>query len=157
MIAEHLPDELRAREVTVVRVLDATPEEVWDAWTEPAAFAAWFSTPPFSTPASTVEMDVRVGGQWHATQVSSEDDTELPFAGVYREVEEPTRLVFTFEDVGDRSNPNIEVATVTLRETDAGTEMTFHQTGHLPPEQYELLAQGYGRFFDQLESYLAQD
>ena len=60
-------------------------------------------------------MDVRVGGQWHATQVSEIDDTELPFVGVYREVDEPSRLVFTFEDPGDRSNPNVEVATVTLR------------------------------------------
>jgi uncharacterized protein YndB with AHSA1/START domain len=151
---EYVPDELRAREVTVVRHLDATPEEVWRAWTEPAEFASWFCTPPFSTPASAVEMDVRVGGQWHATQVSSVDDTELPFVGVYREIEEPTRLVFTFEDVGDRSNPNVEVATVTLKETDAGTDMTFRQAGHMPPEQYQLLAEGYSRFFDQLEQYI---
>lgn len=47
---------------------------------------------------------------------------------------------------------------MTLRDAgDGKTEMTLHQEGHLPAEQYPLLAEGYGRFFDQLERVIAEE
>jgi uncharacterized protein YndB with AHSA1/START domain len=143
------------REVSIVRLFDAPRERVWRAWTEPEEFASWFSTPPNTTPASGVAMDVRPGGTWRATQVSSVDGTELPFVGTYREVREPERLVFTFEDPEDRSAPYFETATVTLSALDGRTEMAFEQIGHLPEEQYPLLEKGYAGFFDQLALHLA--
>lgn len=141
--------------VTVSRTLDAPRELVWRAWTEPERFASWFGTPPFVTPSSRVAMDVRPGGQWEATQVSVENGMELPFAGVYREVVPPERLVFTFENTADRTDPNIEIATVTFADLGGRTEMVLHQVGHLPEEQYGLLAIGYARFFDRLAEHLA--
>lgn len=57
------------REVTVTRVFDAPRELLWRSWTEPARFARWFFTPPFTTPVETVAMDVRPGGRWRASQV----------------------------------------------------------------------------------------
>lgn len=155
MMPEQAPDELAAREVTIKRHLLAAPDVVWAAWTQPWQFARWFGTPPFSTPASTVGMDLKVGGQWHATQVSSDGETELPFVGVYRELDEPSRLVFTFENPGDRSDPNVELVTVTLERAADGTDMTLHQVGHMPADQYPLLAEGYSQFFDRLEQHLA--
>lgn len=144
-----------ATSVTVTRTFDAPPEALWRAWTEPDHFAHWFFTPPFATPEDTVAMDVRPGGEWRATQLSAEDGTELPFVGRYREVVEPERLVLTFEDPQGR-DPNVEVVTVTFRDLGRGkSDMTLHQEGHLPPEQYPLLEQGYSRFFDNLASYLA--
>lgn len=143
-------------DVEVTRLLDAPREAVWDAWTKPSLFAQWFGTPPFVTPVSTVHMDVRPGGHWGATQVSEADDVELPFLGSYREVDPPERLVFTFEDPADRADPNVEVATLTLVDRDHQTQMTFHQVGHLPAEQYAQLREGYERFFDRLAEVLAQ-
>jgi len=143
-------------EVTVERFLDAPRELVWRAWTEPARFAQWFGTPPFSTPESSVFMDVRPGGEWRATQVSAEDGTQLPFAGHYQEVAEPERLMFSFENPENRGDPNVEVVTLTLRERNGGTEMVMRQQGHLPEEQYRLLYEGYSRFFDRLEEYLGR-
>ena len=142
-------------DVEVTRLLDAPREVVWGAWTTPRLFARWFFTPPFSTPESTVHMDVRPGGRWGATQVSETDDVELPFLGSYREVEPPERLVFTFEDPADRADPNVEVVTVTLLERGAQTQMTLHQVGHLPAEQYGMMREGYSRFFDNLAELLA--
>ena len=88
--------------------------------------------------------------------VSEEDGSELPFAGHYREVVEPERLVLTFDDVDDPDNPNVEVLTVTFTDLGGKTEVVAHQAGHMPPEQYEALEQGYGTFFDQLAAHLAQ-
>jgi uncharacterized protein YndB with AHSA1/START domain len=143
------------REVTITRVFDAPRELVWKAWTEPEHFAAWFGGPPYTTPASTVSMDVRPGGAWQATMVSDEDGSELPFSGVYREVVEPERLVLTFEDPSDPSNPDVEVLTVTFTDLGGKTEVVAHQAGHLPEEEYPRLAEGYGGFFDRLAEHLA--
>ncbi len=143
------------REVTITRVFDAPRELVWKAWTEPEHFAHWFGTPPFTTPVATIELDVRPGGAWRATMVHEEDGTELPFRGVYREVVEPERLVLTFDDVDDPSNPRVEVLTVTFTDLDGKTEVVAHQAGHLPEEEYDALAEGYGGFFDRLAEHLA--
>jgi uncharacterized protein YndB with AHSA1/START domain len=143
-------------EMTVTRILDAPRELVWKAWTEPEQFAKWFGTPPFTTPPSRVSLDVRPGGRWAATMVHETDGTELPFRGEYREVVEPERLVLTFEDVHDESNPLVEVLTVTFTDLDGKTELVAHQAGHMPEEQYDALVEGYGGFFDRLAEHLAQ-
>jgi uncharacterized protein YndB with AHSA1/START domain len=142
------------KQVELRRVLDATPEEVWAAWTTPEGFSAWFGTPPYVTPAEKVRMDLREGGTWRASQVSLEDGSELPFVGTYREISPPSRLVLTFENPLDRSDPNIELATVTLEDLGGRTELIFAQQGHLPEGQYELLAAGYSAFFERLAGHL---
>ena len=152
---EARPQEA-TRSVTITRDFNAPRELVWKAWTEPERFAQWFGTPPFTTPLSTIAMDLRPGGEWRASQVSADGGTVLPFVGVYREIVEPERLVFTFENPDDRSDPNVEVLTVTLRDIAGKTEMVVRQEGHMPAEQYELLKAGYSGFFDQLEKYLAK-
>ena len=144
------------REVTITRVFDAPRELVWKAWTEPEHFSHWFGSPPFTTPLSTISMDVRPGGAWRATMVSQDDGTELPFMGVYREVVEPERLVLTFDDPNDPSNPNVEVLTVTFTDLGDETEVVAHQAGHLPEDEYPKLAEGYSSFFDRLAEHLAQ-
>jgi uncharacterized protein YndB with AHSA1/START domain len=137
----------------IVWRFDAPRETVWREWTEPDRFARWFGTPPFTTPEDRVSMDVRVAGHWGATMVSPEGQ-EMPFAGVYREVEPPERLVMTFEDPSVSSD--VEVATVEFRDVGGATEMTFRQDGHLPEEQYPLLRDGYSAFFDRLEAGLTR-
>jgi len=143
-------------EVTITRIFDAPRRRLWAAWTEPEPFARWFSTPPFTTPVSGVAMDVRVGGEWRATQVSSADGARLPFAGVYKEVTEPERLVLTFENLEDRSDPDFEFLTLTFNDLGDKTELVLRQTGHLPDDEYAFLAEGYSRFFDQLDVYLSE-
>ena len=143
------------RQVTVTRVFDAPRELVWKAWTDPEHFTHWFGAGPYTTPLSTISMDVRPGGGWRASQVSSEDGSEIPFAGVYREVAEPERLVFTFDFSEGEEGSNVEVVTVTLEDLGGGkTKMVVNQAGHLPEEEYEQLKEGYVEFFDRLEKHL---
>jgi uncharacterized protein YndB with AHSA1/START domain len=142
--------------MTITRVFEAPRELVWKAWTEPERFAQWFGGPPYKTPVDTVSLDVRPGGAWRATMVSQDDGSELPFRGTYREVEEPERLVITFEDVNDTSNKNVEVLTVTFTDLGGKTEVVAHQAGNMPEEQYPKLVEGYGTFFDQLAEHLKQ-
>ncbi len=148
--------EATGQEMTITRVFEAPRELVWKAWTEPERFAQWFGGPPYTTPVDTVSLDVRPGGAWRATMVSQDDGSELPFRGTYREVEEPERLVLTFEDVNDLSNKNVEVLTVTFTDLGGKTEVVAHQAGNMPEEQYRRLEEGYGTFFDQLAEHLKQ-
>ena len=140
----------------MTRVFAAPRELVWRMFTEPDHFAHWFGTPPFTTPMSTITMDVRPGGEFRATMVHESDGTELPFVGHFREVLEPERLVQTLEDVNDPSNPSIELLTVTLTDLGGQTQVVYHQAGHLPPEQYPLIEQGVSGFYERLAEHLAQ-
>jgi uncharacterized protein YndB with AHSA1/START domain len=150
------PPGADGRSITITRVFDAPRELVWTMFTDPEHFRHWFGGgPPMEVPASKIAMDVRPGGDWNATMVSP-DGGELPFAGRYREVVEPERLVFTFENVADRDDPIHELATVLLRDVDGKTEVSLTQAGYMAPEEYATgLKEGYGKFFDQLERHLA--
>jgi uncharacterized protein YndB with AHSA1/START domain len=83
------PKEL---EITITRVFDSPRELVWKAWTDPMHLAQWWGPKMFSN--SVCEADARVGGAWHIV-MRAPDGREYPCGGVYREVVEPERLVFT--------------------------------------------------------------
>jgi uncharacterized protein YndB with AHSA1/START domain len=143
-------------EATITRTFDAPREQVWSALTEPERLAQWFNTPPFTTPVDDVSMNVRPGGEFRARMVHP-DGTEHAFFGHYREVDEPERLVQTLEDPDDPANQDVELLTYTLREVgDGRTELTYHQVGHLPEEQYPLIEQGVAGFYDRLAEHLAR-
>jgi uncharacterized protein YndB with AHSA1/START domain len=144
------------RVAVITREFDAPRELVWRAWTEPEHFAHWFGSPPYTTPVDTVSLDVRPGGAFRATMVSSEDGSEIPFRGVYREVVEPERLVLTFEDVNDPADEKVEVLTVTFTDLGGRTRLVATQTGHMPEEQYPRLEAGYAAFFDRLAARLEE-
>lgn len=144
-------------EATISRVFDAPREELWKYFTEPELFASWFGTPPYTTPASTVSMDVRPGGAWSATMVHETDGSELPFRGTFGEIDAPERLVQLFEDVQDPSNDKVETLTTTLRDVgDGKTEATYHQVGHLPAEEYRQVETGVHGFYERLAEQLAK-
>ncbi|HEY7259756.1 MAG TPA: SRPBCC domain-containing protein [Gaiellales bacterium] len=140
----------------ITRVFNAPRDEVWREWTEPERFADWFGLRSTPVPPDSVAMDVRPGGAWRLTMAAGEHHPEIHWAGEYREVVEPERLVFT---VTDRPDGN-EYELVTVELTDLGdgsTRMDLEQTGgHLTPEEYERAGQGWGSFFDDLAARLAE-
>ena len=146
-----------SQEAKVSRVFDAPRETMWRYFTEPELFAAWFGTPPFTTPPDRVEMDVRPGGRWSATMVSEEDGTELPFRGTFGEIVEHERIVQIFEDVENPDNELTETLTTTLEDAGEGkTRVTYHQTGHMSEEEYGRVEEGVAGFYDQLAAHLAR-
>jgi uncharacterized protein YndB with AHSA1/START domain len=76
-------------EFTVTRTLKAPHERVWQVLTQPGHFEGWLPAKP-----GTAVLDVRTGGSWQATVVSS-DGEEIALTGRYDEVSEPDRLVMT--------------------------------------------------------------
>lgn len=74
-------------EYVVKRDLAAPRDRVWQAWTEPAAFASWFGGTE-----ETVALDVRPGGRW---RVGTEEEVEAgkALSGRYLDVVEGRLLV----------------------------------------------------------------
>jgi uncharacterized protein YndB with AHSA1/START domain len=85
-------NDLPERAIVITREFDAPRELVFKAWTDPKHIAQWWRPKGFTNP--VCELDVRVGGAWHIV-MRAPNGTAYPCGGVYREVVEPERLVFT--------------------------------------------------------------
>ena len=107
-------------ELVITRVLDAPPMLVYKVWTEPEHMARWMGPKGFTAP--SVKMDVREGGRYRAL-IRSAEGKDYWFQGVYREVVENERLVFTFvwEEEGSQEN----LVTITFAEENGKTRMAY--------------------------------
>ena len=78
-------------EVRITRTFSATPERLWRALTEAEQIAEWWRN-------TTVEKnEVRVGGQWRYVDHGQNGDENHAFRGEYKELDEPHKIVRTFE------------------------------------------------------------
>ena len=78
------------QQLRLTRRFDASPERLFEAWTEPNRASRWLFTTPTSE-AHSAELDVRVGGRWTITD--SRDGVDYRALGEYLEVERPRRLL----------------------------------------------------------------
>jgi uncharacterized protein YndB with AHSA1/START domain len=140
--------------IVITRTFAAPRERVFDAWTTPADFSAWFGTAEIEVPLDTLRMDVRVGGSWSAV-MRLPDGNAIDWAGEYVELDRPSHLAMTLTDRPDE--PAGEPLTVDLEEVAGGaTRMTMTQTaGEFTPEQRERTIQGWSSFFDVMEGLVA--
>ena len=146
-----------AEGIVIVRVFDAPRELVFKAWTEPERFAAWFGEHGSSIPLERITMDARPGGAWSAVMLHGPDRIEIPFAGEFREVVEPERVVLTLAEPDDpHAADNVEVLTAEFRDLgDGRTEMTFTQRGgNLPADEYSRAMRGSLIFFERLAEHV---
>jgi uncharacterized protein YndB with AHSA1/START domain len=116
-----------APELLLTRVFDAPRRLVYRAWTQPERAALWWGPQGFIT--LSCAMDVRPGGAWRLSMRSPEGTVHTK-GGVYREVVEPERLVFTYawEDAAGRRGHEMLV-TVRFADRDGKTVLTLHQAG----------------------------
>ena len=79
-------------EILVTRVFNAPAPLVFEAWTKPEHVKNWYGLRSMKT--TVCDIDLRVGGAWRWVQ-ETEDGTEVAFSGVYKEIDPPSRLVYT--------------------------------------------------------------
>jgi uncharacterized protein YndB with AHSA1/START domain len=111
------------RDLILTRMIDAPPEKVFKAWTEPELLKQWFAPLPWTTP--VVESDVRAGGSSFFVMRSPEG-AEFPNHGVYLEVVENRRLVFTdaYTKAWEPSEKPFMTVIVTFEDVDGKTRYT---------------------------------
>src|SRR5262249_22671138 len=83
---------MSAAGVRIVRVLPASAEEVFDAWTDARSLAVWMC--PGTTRRAVWEADAGVGGRFRMVMVGPACDHE--HTGEYLVLDRPRRLVFTW-------------------------------------------------------------
>ena len=83
----------KARRAAIVqeRVLPATPEEVFAAWSDAESLSVWMC--PGDVERADVEIDFRVGGRFRIVMHGEQDYVQH---GEYLEIEPPKRLSFTW-------------------------------------------------------------
>jgi len=88
--------------VVIERSFDAPVDLIWQMWTDPAHFAAWYGPDGATIPVA--KLDVRVGGtRLVSMEVHTPDGPmQMWFTGEYREVVENERLVYT-ESMSDEN------------------------------------------------------
>ncbi len=140
------------------RFLPATPEEVFDAYTDPEQQKIWFSILDEEPGVVEIDVDLRVGGKQHSVWGPSRDHLYTE-TNVFELIERPHRIVATSTGTAPEM-PGVEMEThidVTFEEKDGGTLMTVVQTG-FPTEELRDFFSGmvWIGAFDRIEAYLVR-
>ncbi len=147
------------RDLVLTRLIPATPAALYRAWTEPDLLERWFAPHPFTV--AQAETDPRPGG---ATRIvmRGPDGTDFTSRGVYLELVENTRIVFTdaYTDSWEPATKPFFTGIITFTPEGEGTRYTA-LARHWNAEDraaHEAMGfhDGWGRCADQLADLCAR-
>lgn len=134
---------------TMIRELDASAEELWSYWTDPAEASTWWHPKGVSTLEETVKIDPRVGGRYEYVMVDDQTGERYPTGGVFLEVVPHERLAFTW---GRPDDPPEDSPVITVTFEPLGgrrTRMTFDLRG-IPGSPGDSVHDGWAEALDNL-------
>ena len=109
--------------VVITRLLKAPPALVFEVWTKPEHLVRWFG--PTDYQLAACELSFRVGGEYRFCMRSPEGRDHW-VSGVYREIIEPKRIVFTWNRrPGDVEDTTESLVTVTFENQNGETVLTL--------------------------------
>jgi uncharacterized protein YndB with AHSA1/START domain len=140
-------------DIRLERVVDATPEEAFAAWTEPASRLEWYA--PLDGWIVEATSDLRVGGEWMARFGPTADEMYTE-AGAYTELDPPHRVAytntFTFPDGRSFTTRNV----VTFEAVGGKTRLVIEDNGYPNEQQRDAHENGWPAFLDNYERCLAR-
>ncbi len=142
-------------EVQVERIFDAPRDLVWDCYTDETLVADWLG--PRRLKMRIEKWDFRVGGEWHYFHID-EGGNEYEFFGEFREIEQPTKIVQTFNFVME-PQPPASIDSVEFIELGDGRTKLVGSTTFESKEQRDGMVQsgmekGMSESFEQLDEIL---
>ena len=112
--------------VTLHRVLKATPEKIYRAFTESNALSFWL--PPYGFLGVVHQMDMRIGGLYKMSFINFSTGNGHSFGGIFLEIKPNEFLKYT--DKFDDPNLLGEMTTsIWLKKVACGTELKIVQEG----------------------------
>jgi uncharacterized protein YndB with AHSA1/START domain len=136
--------------LTLKRRLNAAPEKVYAAWTDPEKIVKWFG--PDGGPVNSAVLDVRTGGRY-AIVFSTADGEEHHVSGVYREVVPDQKLNFTW---AWRTLPEREsLVTILIKPDGDGSLLTLIHEQFFDEAARDRHQHGWNGCLDKLERFLA--
>ena len=112
--------------VSLHRVLKASPEKVYRAFTQASAIASWL--PPYGFICTVHEMKAEVGGSYKMSFLNFSTGNSQSFGGSYIEIKPNEFLKYT-DKFDDPSLPGEMITTVWLKKVLVGTEIKILQEG----------------------------
>lgn len=129
------------------RVLRATPERIYRAFTDADAMAKWL--PPYGFTCHVSHLDAKVGGTFKMAFTNFTSGNSHAFGGKYLELK-PGELIRYTDTFDDPNLPGEMQVTVTLKKVSCGTDMTIVQEGVPDVIPAEACYQGWQESLAQL-------
>ena len=146
----------------IKRLLNATPELAFQAWTLPEHIRHWMRPEPGMEVPLAV-MDLRVGGRFRI-QMRKPDGEFFTAAGEIREVKPPERLVYTWDWEKDGSGTEFgelegkpSLITVEFIKRGRQTEFVLTHTRFATMESRDNHAHGWSNAVDSLAKYVEKN
>jgi uncharacterized protein YndB with AHSA1/START domain len=149
-------------DLVLERVVDAPPERIWRAWTDPVLMVQWFTPKPWET--VEVKLDLWPGGRFDAVMRSPEGEIH-PNPGCVLEAVENRRLVWTsvlgagFRPAADHGDLAF-TGVILLEPHGTGTRyvaIAKHPTEAIAADHAQMgFHEGWGMALDQLLEALAK-
>lgn len=112
--------------VTLHRVLKATPEKVYRAFTDANAMSYWI--PPYGFLCVVHHMDVREGGTYKMSFINFSTGNGHSFGGTFLEIK-PNEFIKHTDKFDDPNLPGEMITSVWLKKVSCGTELKIVQEG----------------------------
>jgi len=146
-----------ATRLEIVRVIKASKQRVFDAWTRPEMIRQWFGPGGMTVP--EVMADARVDGNYgitvHGAREPGGEEHTGRVEGRYTRVEPYDLLAFTWKanwSAGEES-----LVTITLRDVVGGTEMTLLHEGFQTEGSRAGHSKGWTGGIDKLQELLEKN
>jgi uncharacterized protein YndB with AHSA1/START domain len=150
------------KQLVIERNLSASPERVFDAFTDPEQLMQYWWPNGFRCPAAQV--DLRVGGTYKIAMewpdfIPAEAQVSQYLGGEYFEIDRPHRLVMSGRTINDdKGELFATLIELTFEARDGGTALTVRQSYFEPMPPADALSgaeQGWSEQLDKLERLLA--
>lgn len=140
----HISKDVQNKKITVTRYFNASPEQVWRAWTESELLDQWWAPKPWR--AETKTMDFTEGGHWLYAMVSPEGDkhwSKVDFTSI-----EPNKSFETVDYFSDENGNPIDQFSKSnwkneFRESSGGTEVVVEISFARDADMQKLIAMGF--------------
>ena len=144
-------------DLTLTRVLDASLERVWRAWTEQSQIKDWWGPRGATNP--TCEWDAKPGGKLNIVMLAGKElgplaGQEWPMDGEFKVVEPLKKLVFTTRAISRDRSILENLVTVDFKGQGDSTKLTIQiEVTKITPEASSALQgmeQGWNQQLDKL-------
>ena len=133
-----------SNQITVLTIINAPVEKVWESFTHPEHIIEWnFATPEWHCPKA--EIDLKPGGKFNYRMEAKDGSFGFDFGGTYDEVRQNEKLLYHLDD--DRK------VEVTFFENKGKTTVT---ESFDPDKQHpaEMQQQGWQAILENLKKYV---
>jgi uncharacterized protein YndB with AHSA1/START domain len=138
--------------LTLKRRINASPEKIYAAWTQPENLIRWFGPAMVKQETVRAAIEARIGGRY---RISFDDDRgeHHEVGGIYRELVPHSRLVFSWVW---HSTPERESrVTVLLKSDGAATLLTLHHEQLFDVAARDAHQHGWSGTLDKLQRSFA--